>query len=413
MKHIVCSKMWTDVNLNIPTKEIRNCCKRQPSKLTVEELKLLGSNTFTQHKNIVEDKKFMVDNNQLPKDCYYCKSTWPNSVWNNWNLWKDEEWNEDKLAKLSNIDIVNQIEIMLGITCNQTCMYCTEFVSSLWADLKGIPVVKDNEWEETALRNLFEYIETYKAKNGKDIWYNFLGGEPLLEPRIFNVLEKIIDIHNRNYFEGKDITFNMTTNLNVKSRTIEKYLEIVESNPNFNWTMSVSIDTIGQQGEQIRDGLNFDRFAFNLETLFSCKKFKRINILPSVSCLSLPTQHELIAWFFDLALKYKRPDDFGHSWNIATNVVTWPEAMHPGVLPESYSVYIDKCIEQMLRVQYGNNKSVEMYIVHLNNLKGMLGSKRSDGFLKDAANWYKQEGTLKNKDYFTIFPFLNEVLKSE
>jgi sulfatase maturation enzyme AslB (radical SAM superfamily) len=410
MKHIVCSKMWTDVNLNIPTKEIRNCCKRQPSKLSVEELKSLGQKSFTEHKILVQDKKFMVENNELPSACYYCKSTWPNSIWNNWNDWRDRDWSEPDLKNLYNVDIVGQIEIMLGITCNQTCMYCTEHVSSLWADLKGIPIVQDKEWEETALKNLFEYIEKNRCQDNKHVWYNFLGGEPLLEPRIFNILETIIDTHTRNFFPDKLITFNMTTNLNVKPKTVERYLEIVEHNPNFRWTMSVSIDTIGKQGEEIRDGLIFERFAANLETLFACKKFSNINILPAVSCLSIPTQHELISWFIDLALKYKTSRDYGHSWNIGTNVVTWPEAMHPGVLPKFYKESLDECIAVMDRVRDGSPSVVENYITHLNNLKAMLGSKRSEQYLLKSKEWYESQGKLKNKDYFEIFPFLKDVL---
>jgi hypothetical protein len=411
MKHIVCSKMWTDINLNIPTKEIRNCCKRQPSKLSVEDLKLFGEKSFTEHKILVQDKKFMIESNEFPSSCYYCKSTWPNSIWNNWNIWKERNWHESELKNLYNLDMIEQIEIMLGITCNQTCMYCTEDVSSLWADLKGIPIVQDNEWEEVALKNLFNYIEKNRCKDDKNVWYNFLGGEPLLEPRIFNVLETIIDIHNRNFVSGKLITFNMTTNLNVKPKTIQRYLEIVDRNPNYRWTMSVSIDTVGRQGEEIRDGLIFARLESNLETLFSCKKFSNINILPSASCLSIPTQHELISWFLDLALKYKTVKEYGDNWSIGTNVVTWPEAMHPGVLPETYRKNLDKCIEIMDRVKEGNQEVVKDYIIHLNNLKSMVGSKRSRQHLSEFKNWYESQGKLKNKNYFEIFPFLKEILE--
>lgn len=410
MKHIVCSKMWTDVNLNIPTKEVRNCCKRQPSKLTLDDLKELGEFSFTKNKQITEDKIFMIKNNQMPPGCYYCKSTWPNSIWNNWNDWKTRDWSDSSLEQLHDKDIVSQIEIMLGITCNQTCMYCTEFVSSSWAELKGIPIVKDNEWKETALNNLYQYIENNKTTDTRHVWYNFLGGEPFLEPEIFDVIEKIISIHRNKFVPNKFIVFNMTTNLNVKPKTIDRYLEIVERNPDFSWTMSVSIDTVGYQGEVIRDGLDFQRLESNLHKLFACKKFKNINILPSVSCLSIPTQHDLIEWFIDLATIYKQSSEYGKNWNIGYNVVTWPGAMHPGILPESYSVHLDNCIKSMERVSTGNRGVVDNYILHLNNLKSMLGTKRNDEDLKYARIWYQEQGLLKNKNYFDIFPFLNEIL---
>ena len=410
MKHIACSKIWTDINLNIPTKEIRNCCKKQPAKLSVDDLKSLGIDSFTKHNVLVKDKQFVVDNNELPNGCYYCKSTWPNAIWNNWNIWKNKEWSEEELAELPSKDYVRQIEIMLGITCNQTCMYCTAEVSSAWANLKQIPIVTDTDWQDTALKNLYGYIETNRCNDSNYLWYNFLGGEPLLEPKIFKVIETIIDIHSRNFIKDKKIVFNMTTNLNVKPKTIDRYIELVERNPNFEWTMSTSLDAIGSQGEEIRDGLSFENFESNLHKIFASKKFKTINLLPAVSALSIPGKHKLLSWYFDVALTYNTPESYGPAWSIGTNVVTWPVAMHPGILPDGFKEEIDKCIEVVNSYNFPE-RDIKNYKTHLDNLKGMIGTRRQDSNLTEAKHWYQGEGSLKNKDYFKIFPFLEELLK--
>ena len=410
MKHLVCSKMWTDINLNIPTKEIKNCCKRQSAKLSVEELKFLSKDTFTKHKLLVDDKQFMIENNQLPGACHGCKITWPDSLWNNWNAWKDKEWSQEQLTELTDKDYVRQIEIMLGITCNQTCMYCTEFVSSKWADIKGIPIVNDSEWEDTALNNLFNYIETERYNDDQSIWYNFLGGEPLLEPRIFEVVEKIINIHRLKNVPNKIITINMTTNLNVKPKTIDRYIEIIEKNTDIIWTMSASIDATGSQGEEIRDGLIFERFEQNLDKIYASKKFKHVNILPSVSALSIPNKVELLKWFINISTKYKNLNDFGHTWSIGTNIVTWPDAMHPGILTDSYKSELDSCIEVISNLKNANPSVVENYIRHLENIKSLIGSKRQSDYLEQAKHWYIEQGKIKNKDYFKIFPFLKDIL---
>ena len=410
MKHLVCSKMWTDINLNIPTKEIKNCCKRQSTTPSVNELKFLGKDSFTKHQLLVDDKEFMVENNQLPNACYGCKITWPDSLWNTWNEWKDNDWSQEQLNNLANKDKVKQIEIMLGITCNQTCMYCTEFVSSKWADLKGIPVVNDTEWEDTALNNLFNYIESDRYNDTQSLWYNFLGGEPLLEPRIFEVVEKIIKIHRLKNVLGKVITINMTTNLNIKPKTIDRFIEIIEKNPDIIWSISASIDAIGFQGEEIRDGLIFERFSQNLEKIYASKKFKHINILPSVSALSVPNKVELLKWFIDISTKYNRIDEIGHSWSIGTNIVTWPNAMHPGILTDSYKAELDSCIEVINNIQNSNPVFVKNYTRHLENIKSLIGSKRDPVYLEQAKNWYIEQGKIKNKDYFEIFPFLKDIL---
>jgi organic radical activating enzyme len=401
--------MWTDINLNIPTKEIKNCCKRQSTKLSVNELKFLGKDSFTKNQMIVDDKKFMVDNNQLPGACYGCKMTWPNSLWKVWNVWKDKDWTADQLENLKSQDHVHQIEIMLGITCNQSCMYCTEFVSSMWADIKGIPITTDTEWEDQALANLYEYIESERYNDKNYIMYNFLGGEPFLELRIFEVVEKLIAIHRFKSIPNKKIIIHMTTNLNIKSKTLDRYLEIVEKNLDIEWGISASLDSIGRQGEEIRDGLIFSRFEENLEKIYASNKFRHVSILPSVSALSIPNKADLINWFLNLTKKYRNLSNFGHTFNIGQNIVTWPDAMHPGILTDNYKTEIDKCI-QIIETLDRSNADTKKYLDHLNNLKQLIGTKRQPEYLNNAKEWYINQGKLKNKNYFDIFPFLNEIL---
>jgi len=410
--------MWTDINLNIPSKQIKNCCKKQPAKLTVEDLKFLGIDSFTKHRVLVEDKQFAIDNNKLPAGCHYCESNWPNAIWNIWNIWRNKEWELSELDSLPSKDYVDRIEIMLGTTCNQTCMYCTPEVSSAWADLKGIPVVTDNDWQDTALKNLYGYIETNKCHDKNNVSYRFLGGEPLLEPKMFKVIESLVDIHSRNFIKNKKIEFNMTTNLNIKPKTIDRYIEIVNRNPNFEWTISVSLDAVGSQGEEIRDGLNFENFESNLNKVFSSKKFKTITLIPSVSALSIPNKNKLLSWYFDIASSHiaSSSDEmlfriaYGRSFRIGINSVTDPKALHPGILPNSYKEEIDKCIEIVDSYNF-YGREINNYKTHLNNIKGMIGTRRDQNSLIEAVKWYEHQGSLKNKDYFKIFPFLTEILK--
>jgi hypothetical protein len=95
---------------------------------------------------------------------------------------------------------------------------------------------------------------------------------------------------------------------------------------------------------------------------------------------------------------------------MGTNVVTWPVAMHPGILSDSYKEEIDKCIEVIDSYNF-TGQDIKNYKTHLNNLKGMIGTKRGTKDLTEAKQWYQSEGSLKNKDYFKIFPFLEELLK--
>ena len=88
-KHLACSKMWTDINVNVPTKEIKNCCKREPQMLSPEEIKSYGRNVFVKNRELLEDKKFFIEKNDFPATCSHCKHSHPASIWQNWNEWKD------------------------------------------------------------------------------------------------------------------------------------------------------------------------------------------------------------------------------------------------------------------------------------------------------------------------------------
>ena len=56
-KHLACSKMWTDINVNVPTKEIKNCCKREPQILSPDEITSYCRNVFVKNRELLEDKK--------------------------------------------------------------------------------------------------------------------------------------------------------------------------------------------------------------------------------------------------------------------------------------------------------------------------------------------------------------------
>jgi hypothetical protein len=84
--------------------------------------------------------------------------------------------------------------------------------------------------------------------------------------------------------------------------------------------------------------------------------------------------------------------------------------MHPGILPDSYKEEIDKCIEVIDSYNFPG-QDIKNYKRHLDNLKGMIGTRRENNSLYEAAKWYETEGSVKNKDYFKIFPFLTEVIK--
>lgn len=401
--------MWTDINISVPKMEFRNCCKRDIQQISLEEIRELGPEVFVKNKHLMEEKIFFLEKNELPPKCTYCKQAWPNSIWNNWNEWKDKNWSEQELRSLADQDHTNSIELMLSTTCNQTCMYCTWEVSSLWAEIHNKPISKNQEWKEAVLNALYKYIEKYQVSTNDNLLYNFLGGEPFLDLELLEVIKNIILIHNSNPVKDKRITINLTSNLNVKTKVIENYLEIVKKNKNFRWSLSASIDALGQVGEELRDGLSIDRFKENLELILSSGLISYVDILPSVSSMSIPEYPNLIRWIKDIMRRHKLIDQHGRCWSLGINVVTWPQGLHPGTLPIEYRSFIDECYAEIEELP--DNYQKNQCKIHFENIRKMIGTKRTTGDKAEVVRFFDEHNGLKNKDYYKIFPILEQIIK--
>lgn len=403
MKHLVCSNMWNHIGLNVAQQNITHCCKMIKHPLSIDDLKTLdGELNRVQH--YVDQKTKFIETNKFPETCVKCSTTWPNSVWKSWNKWKDKDWTQQELDNLIISDKTRNIDIFLSTTCNLACTYCDELYSSRWAELKGLPRTEDDKWRQLMLNNLYKYIEKYHADGVREdrMTYNFLGGEPLLNLEIFDVLEHIASLYNT---PSKQVHFNITTNLCVKPKVIENLLKTIEQYRNFTWIISPSIDAVGKRGEDIRDGLDFGLFASNLNTLNNSSLVDSINMQPALNCMSVAYYSKLIDWFatvFD-------PAQFGKKWTIRNNSVLGPIAMSVNVLPDNYKQYIDKCIKSAAILSDGVDK--QELLNHLETVRNNIGTRRDEKAKKIVHGFFTRQGDLKNKNYFEIFPELKDILE--
>lgn len=136
---------------------------------------------------------------------------------------------DQRLTQLEYL-INNRIEGMtLQITqaCNMRCSYCN---FTFGDNVHGRSHTSNNMSYETAVKAVDFYYS--HSRDAKRINISFYGGEPLIE---YEKIKKIIRYVNKK-FEGKDISFNITTNAILL--TPEK-LEFLDSN---NVSIMVSLD---------------------------------------------------------------------------------------------------------------------------------------------------------------------------
>jgi len=391
-----CSKLWTDINLNIHRKEVVNCCKRQQLETpTVEELS--DPKFWTERKELREAKNFWIKNYNFPKGCEACSTNHPNSQYNTWNNWLGKD--TPDLTK----DHSYKIEIALSSKCNQTCIYCIPEVSSLWAKKLGVPILQpDSVWQEAALTSLYKHIEN-NTGDKESVIYTFLGGETFLIDEFLDIVEHLASIHNK---RQQRCVMQFISNLNLGPSVVQKFINVCKKYPYVVHSLNASIDNIGIRAEAIREGLDFARFEHNLNWIMSEPAVTRVSLLPTMSALSITDHVQFLDWATRLIYKHRDWNSFGKTWALSINSLTEPKAMHPAILPIEYTSYIDDAVEYVMKLKL---KQKHLYVKHLQDIRNQIGTRRDKQYLEKAFKWYKNQEKLHNKNYWEIFPELEDI----
>jgi hypothetical protein len=292
-----------------------------------------------------------------------------------------------------------------------SCVYCNSDVSSTWAKIKNIPIVEDSARAQEVLELLYQFIETHVVTTDDRILYNLLGGEPLLDLRFNDVISNIVKLHRDHPRPDKPIYIGLVSNLNVKPKVIDNFLNTVRENQQVNWFIAVSVDTVEPIGGEIRDGLDISLLKSNLETILESKLFSYVEIIPTVSSLSFTYYGKMLYWIKELFKKHNLFDQFGTKWDIGTNTVVSPYELNPGTLPTSYVNYVDEFFDAIDDLPECKNK--ENLKTHFYNLKSMLGTRRSKSDITAIQAWVSNNSKLKSKDYYTVFPILKQITETE
>jgi sulfatase maturation enzyme AslB (radical SAM superfamily) len=234
----------------------------------------------------IEDVRSSIRNKERSPACVTC--------------WKLEDQGLDSERKIHNqtfdyyadrdLELVEQDAIANGFTpkiiklatsnlCNATCITCDASSSTAWAKL-----------ENRAVKYAMADTSAIDFKN--IVQLSFVGGEPLLEKRNFDILEELISSENTNCFIS--IVSNGSIELSQRQLTVLSQFK--------NLNICLSIDGVGDQFNYIRWPLKWDKLQYNLV------QFKKITQHISVSCmisnLNIMYYTDLVDFFKSNQLKY-------------------------------------------------------------------------------------------------------------
>jgi len=406
-----CSVLWTDINVNVHRKEIVNCCKRnQRETPTVEDFKKQGIDFWTGRPEVKEDKEYFLTRMDFPPGCKGCALYHPDSRYSTHNRWKNKD-----IEFFNNLqdNHTYKIEIALSSTCNQTCMYCTPEVSSLWAKKLGLPILEpDLEWRNAMFESLYNFIEA-RLLDKEKVEYIFLGGETFLEPDFLDIIDKISSIHN---LQRQNITIRFITNANVGPSVIQKFVDLTDKHFNIKFEVAVSIENLNHRAEAVREGLDFKRLEQNLATLLKADNIY-VGIMPSYNVFSVAELLDFHKWMLKTVTDHRSMHDFGKKWTVYMNLIYEPTYMSFGILPDNFKYYVQQTIEWVESIKdiIGKQdvKDINQYILQLEQIKNLIGTKRKDiKFMQSAKQWYKEQEKIHNRNYWETFAEMELIFDS-
>lgn len=189
-----------------------------------------------------------------------------------------------------------RLEIRLSNLCNFACRTCNAGNSTGWyQDAKFLgnkEKLNELNFVRSAKAGAFEELVA-QANKVKEL--HFMGGEPLLHPEHFKLLESLKDKNQKSIF--------YVTNLSHISDDKEYIKKTWGDFRHVFW--DVSLDGVGAKGEIIRKGLNWKVFEKNLNKLQSYTSEFPFTIGVSITLSALNYCHlsEVIKYCLDSQLK--------------------------------------------------------------------------------------------------------------
>ena len=286
--------------------------------------------------------------------------------------------------------IIKYLDIRSSNLCNMACIMCGSDYSSLWYDDevklnknptsgKFINITKETE------NNIIDSILSDEI----DLVY-FAGGEPLITPYHYVLLEKLISMGI-----SKNVHLRYNTNLSTLKY---KSVDLVERWSHFKSVeIAASIDMIGERAELQRYGTDWKKISENLHTVRF--DIPNVSLQPqiTITALSIGYLPELLTYFID-ELEFTE-DDY-----ININMAIWPEKLNPQLLPKSVKELYTNKLQSFLD-NTDMKKLCEPGI--MSSINSMNEVDKSDKF-EDMTYYLNQLDDIRPTNWKALWPELAE-----
>lgn len=336
----LCASLWNHAVVDFAQKKVRACCKTKPIQLTTKDITRHKKDVFLNLPSVKKSREEML-NGGKPEMCNVC---WELENTGKYSFRTGKHYWQEYFSNLNYSDYTNSyhpdnLDIQLDNLCDLKCLYCNESYSSQWqaekqkyGELKDFTAIQDDY--EQFVELFFEWFLDIKD-NLKRI--AFLGGEPLISPKFYQYLDRILNCYDGKFPEN--LEFNIITNLNTPPSYFNKFLETVNTyRDKIKFNINISMESYGERAEAIRHGVSFKRFTENFEELAKIPGIT-LSTITSTNVLSLSSLHQYLEFLVNL--------EKTHNINIILyhNLIVHPAYLRVELLPKDLgNKFIDSSI---------------------------------------------------------------------
>ena len=345
----MCMAKWLQVSLHLPQGLTQSCYHPPTHKIPLSELQGNPKALHNTHEKVLQRKQ-MVEGKR-PAGCSYCwkiEDAPDGPHLSDRHYRSGEDWvgtdGWDEVVEGGWDENINPryVEVNFNQACNFKCTYCSPHLSTAIHDevkehgpfVMDDLVHNDTDWLEKAglmpIKGAVKdnpYVEAF-WKWWPDLYkdlkvFRMTGGEPLMDKNTF----KVLDYVNKN--PNTQLELSITSNMcppqpKLFDKFISKLKKIEEVrvwedkakfNPDSgnNWyvapackhfSLFVSVDSVGEQAEYIRTGLNFDQLLTNTRRVLSETQGTEITFINTFSLLSIPKLRDFLQMILDLRVEF-------------------------------------------------------------------------------------------------------------
>ncbi len=361
-----------------PNGDVRVCCTANASGAGENDSKEVGlvtnngvtmnlqTSTLTEvwNSDYMKSTRLQMLNNEIPNSCTKCfeeessgivsKRQWETVVWK-------ERLDIKSIVDSTTVDgslpvNIPYFDLRLGNMCQLKCVMCSPHDSSSWIKewklqypkYKTVELKTDQRWDSN-----FDYTWYQKSTFLEDMRSNaynirelyFAGGEPLLIPEHYKILEFMVETG-----AAKLCVLRYNSNgLELPEKLFELWNHFKEVKFNF------SVDAVGERNDYIRYPSKWSNVVANLERLDDTPNNITVNIACAVQILNVLTIPDLVHWKESRNFKKINLPPYGAGL-IGTHLVYLPSYLNVRVLPKHLKDKVVKQVDYFCSQKINNNE---------------------------------------------------------